>query len=46
VVAEGPRASLDQLVASLRRGPAFARVVDVRAVWGEATGEYRLFSIR
>ncbi len=46
VVAEGPR---DQLVA-LRRfcdeGPPFARVDQVEAVWGDATGEFPGFDQR
>jgi acylphosphatase len=46
VVAEGPTASLDRLLASLRRGPSMSYVEKVDASWGEALGEYHGFSVR
>jgi acylphosphatase len=45
-VAEGPRPSLELLVADLRRGPAASIVDDVRLEWGAASGEFQGFSIR
>ena len=36
VVAEGPRAGLEQLLAQLRRGPYGARVDAVDTTWGPA----------
>jgi acylphosphatase len=46
VVAEGPRPVLDDLTASLRRGPSAAAVADVRVSWGSATGEFTGFEVR
>ena len=46
VVAEGDRATLEQLLAALRRGPAAALVDDVLPAWMPATGEYTSFAIR
>jgi acylphosphatase len=46
VVAEGPQARLDLLLAELRHGPSMSRVERVDASWGEATGEYQGFSVR
>jgi len=43
IVAEGPRASLDQLIAYLREGPRMSRVDGVDVEWREPTGEYRDF---
>lgn len=45
VVAEGPRARLDQLVDALRRGPIAARVDDVDLGWGPATGSLGSFDV-
>ena len=45
-VAEGPQPQLDLLLAALRKGPMLAHVDRVDASWGEATGEYKGFSVR
>ena len=44
--AEGPRAILDMLLATLRRGPSEARVDRVEVDWSEATGDYDGFGVR
>src|SRR6185436_2898605 len=46
VTAEGPRPTLNQLLAFLRHGPPAATVKDVRESWQTATGEFRDFSLR
>jgi acylphosphatase len=46
VVAEGPQAGLDALLAELRRGPALARVDRVDASWAASTGDYEGFRVR
>ena len=46
VLAEGPRAALDQLLDFLHHGPPLASVTDVRAEWTTATGEFRRFDTR
>ncbi|HWO72690.1 MAG TPA: acylphosphatase [Dehalococcoidia bacterium] len=46
VVAEGPQAKLDALLADLRRGPPWSRVERVDVSWGAATGEHHGFTIR
>jgi acylphosphatase len=46
VVAEGPRYLLEQLLATLRRGPMSAQVTDAQVSWSEPTGEFSMFSIR
>lgn len=45
VLAEGARASLDQLVTWLERGPSSAFVSNITVEWVEATGKYLQFSI-
>ena len=45
-VAEGPRGDLEALLAALWRGPSGARVADVEASWGAATGAFVGFAIR
>ncbi|HEX3265212.1 MAG TPA: acylphosphatase [Candidatus Limnocylindrales bacterium] len=45
-VAEGRRADLERLLASLRSGPPAAAVEDVRAEWLPATGEFEGFDVR
>ncbi|SRR2546426_3276044 len=45
VVAEGPRAALEQLLKYLHEGPRSARVDAVDVDWGEATGSYREFRL-
>jgi len=46
VVAEGPRDALEKYVKKLRKGPLLARVDDVTVRWGEATNNYKNFSIQ
>lgn len=46
VVAEGPRAQLEELLGRLRRGPSGAHVSHVEAEWQESTGEFGQFQIR
>ena len=46
VVAEGPQAGLDALLAELRRGPTLARVDRVDASWAAFTGDYTGFGVR
>jgi len=43
VVAEGPRARLENLVAWCRHGPPRAQVDRVEIEWSEATGEFSRF---
>ena len=46
VIAEGPRASLETLLASLREGPTMAYVKSVDVTWGCASSEYAGFGVR
>jgi len=46
VVAEGPRAALDSLLSSLRRGPRAAFVTQVDVSWSPATGGFHRFEVR
>jgi acylphosphatase len=46
VVAEGPRAELEHLLAALERGPYGADVDSVDASWSAAEGTYSGFQIR
>jgi acylphosphatase len=46
IVAEGPRAALQGLLAYLHQGPPEARVTDVRAQWSAASGEFKFFEVR
>lgn len=46
VVAEGPQARLDALLAALRQGPPSAIVAGVEARWSSALGLAQGFSIR
>lgn len=43
VVAEGPRAALEQLIGCLHEGPSMSLVSGVEVNWTAATGEYRGF---
>jgi acylphosphatase len=43
VIAEGPKAKLEDLVAWCRRGPPRAQVDRVEVEWGEAAGEFSGF---
>ena len=45
VVAEGPRASLDQLLDELRIGPPMAVVRQVDADWSDAQGDLEPFEL-
>lgn len=46
VVAEGPRAQLEDLLSFLNGGPPAARVEKVEANWSAATGEFEGFGVR
>ena len=46
VVAEGPRAALDQLLAYLQRGPRAAVVSQVEPSWRPATQSFKQFEVR
>jgi acylphosphatase len=45
VLAEGPRAKLDELLAFLHRGPSAARVTAVQAEWLAPTREFQGFEV-
>ncbi len=45
-VAEGDREVLDDLLATLRRGPPAAAIARVTEAWMPATGEFTGFTIR
>jgi acylphosphatase len=45
VVAEGPRADLEQLLDYLHEGPPSARVEQVDVEWGEATERWTDFGV-
>ena len=46
VVAEGPRASLEALLTSLREGPPMSYVKTVDVTWGDASGVYDGFGVK
>jgi acylphosphatase len=46
VVAEGPRASLEQLLIALYQGPPMANVLEVEVEWLPAAGEFTTFWVR
>jgi acylphosphatase len=46
VVAEGPRQSLDALLAYLRQGPPLSRVTSIEERWSQAKGAYQAFNAR
>lgn len=46
VVAEGPRASLERLLAWLHHGPGMAYVTEVETSWLAASGAYDSFEVR
>jgi acylphosphatase len=46
VTAEGPRPALESLLNFLHAGPTHARVEQVEAEWGAATGEFAAFHVR
>lgn len=43
---EGSRENLQKYLLQLHRGPAFARVQDVREVWSDEDGRYEDFKVR
>ena len=45
VVAEGTRQQLADLIEAVRRGPSFARVVDLQENWEPARGNFHEFRI-
>lgn len=45
VEARGARASLEKLLEELRRGPALARVTDIKAQWDIALPEFEGFDV-
>ena len=45
IVAEGPRGSLERLIAWCHEGPPLAVVDEVKVVWEPYTGEFANFSI-
>jgi acylphosphatase len=46
VVAEGPEAELQALLAALRQGPPLAWIASAAVEWREASGEFRGFAAR
>jgi acylphosphatase len=46
VVAEGPRAELENLLAFLRVGPQSALVTEVNTRWPDPTNEFARFEVR
>jgi acylphosphatase len=46
VEAEGERASLEELLAIIKRGPPRAVVANTSVAWGEYTAEYHDFKIK
>jgi acylphosphatase len=46
LLAEGERGALERLLSAVRRGPPSAYVSNVRAEWGEASGEFTRFNAR
>lgn len=46
VIAEGPEAALQSLVAWLQRGPKLALVSRVEAEWGDASRDLERFEVR
>lgn len=45
IVAEGPKDSLDKLIAWCHEGPPLAIVGEVKVIWEPYTGEFSTFSI-
>ena len=46
VVAQGPRLTLERLVAQLGQGPRAASVTEVKTTWGQPTEHFRGFNVR
>lgn len=45
LLAEGPRAGLEVMLAAVRRGPPGSAVADVSVEWKPASGEWTKFSV-
>jgi acylphosphatase len=45
IVAEGSRTSLEKLVQAVGKGPASARVSDVKLMWGAYSGQFTRFDV-
>ncbi len=45
IIAEGPKETVEELIAWCRRGPPAARVEHVRVRWSAARGEFRTFMV-
>lgn len=45
IEAEGDRGGIEELIKNVKRGPAFARVVDVMVEWKEYSHKYTTFKI-
>ncbi len=45
VLAEGPRAVLDQFLGAVRRGPPGAHVTGAHPAWEDGTGEFTGFKV-
>lgn len=45
LVAEGPKEALEKLIEWCWEGPPLARVTEIKESWGEATGEFKDFSV-
>ena len=46
LLAEGPRAALEALLAEVTQGPSSSTVDRVETQWGPATSEFRVFGVR
>lgn len=46
IVAEGPRPALEKYVRKLEQGSLLSNVEEVSVTWGEATNQYKNFSIQ
>lgn len=46
LMAEGSRADLEALLATVRQGPRGSQVTDVQLEWGDATNELRSFDVK
>jgi acylphosphatase len=45
IIAEGPKAKVEELIAWCWKGPAMARVENVDISWEGSTGEYYAFNV-
>ncbi len=46
LLAEGPRAALETLLADVTQGPSASTVDRVETEWGPASSEFRVFGVR